>query len=449
MDGARKARRANYLRAMWSGALSRAVAMLVQLVTVGLTVRYLGKERFGMWATISTVMAWLSIGNFGLGNGLQTRLSHLTGADDAVSAQRAISSSLAIITASSAFVLGGVIAAGVLIPWDHVFGVSSALAVAEARPTVIVVLVSMTLLLPVSLSGSILQGHQRIDMVNLVGAGAALSGLVGLVIATRLEAGMPILGLVLVGPGIVASLIQFVIARRLGYLRFSFQSIHVGEAWRMLSLGWKFLGLQLVVIVMFQSGAIIIAQKFGSEEVTPYAVTGRVVSIVLVFLTVVLAPLWPAYGEAFGRGDMDWVRRVFRKSLRLVLLICVPMMVFLLVCGQWMIRLWAGTEGVPGFWLLFSMMAFLLAQCIAMCASYLLNGVGTLGSQLIAGALQSVLFIPVALLLCPRFGVAAVPMAQAGLMVICFIPITFWQCHRIIARGPATTSEAKASVAEK
>src|ERR1043166_7111587 len=46
--------------------LSKAVSLLTMLVSVPLTVNYLGPERFGLWMTISSVIAFLVFADFGI-----------------------------------------------------------------------------------------------------------------------------------------------------------------------------------------------------------------------------------------------------------------------------------------------------------------------------------------------------------------------------------------------
>jgi O-antigen/teichoic acid export membrane protein len=50
-----------------SGVAWRIVAIFVSVVSVPLTIRYLGSERYGAWVTITTILTFLGITDFGLG----------------------------------------------------------------------------------------------------------------------------------------------------------------------------------------------------------------------------------------------------------------------------------------------------------------------------------------------------------------------------------------------
>lgn len=55
--------------------LMKPVAMILSFVYVPLALSYLGDERYGVWATISSFVSWLSLCDIGIGNGLKNNLS--------------------------------------------------------------------------------------------------------------------------------------------------------------------------------------------------------------------------------------------------------------------------------------------------------------------------------------------------------------------------------------
>jgi hypothetical protein len=69
-------------RAMLTGSvatLARVVQMGTSLITVPLTLKYLGNERFGLWMAISSVLAMAAFADFGVGNGVLNTVSKAFG----------------------------------------------------------------------------------------------------------------------------------------------------------------------------------------------------------------------------------------------------------------------------------------------------------------------------------------------------------------------------------
>src|SRR5271169_5254042 len=74
-----------YRRILWitaSGLATRAATMAVGLVSIPLALSYFGKQKYGLWATITSFVAWTSLFDFGIVNSLVNALSEANGKDD-------------------------------------------------------------------------------------------------------------------------------------------------------------------------------------------------------------------------------------------------------------------------------------------------------------------------------------------------------------------------------
>src|SRR3712207_2651433 len=68
--------------------LAQGITILAGIISVPLTLTYLGKERYGVWLTINSLLQWLYVSNMGLsGNALVNKLSEANGRDDRTTAQ--------------------------------------------------------------------------------------------------------------------------------------------------------------------------------------------------------------------------------------------------------------------------------------------------------------------------------------------------------------------------
>lgn len=440
----RAVRRKMYFRAAWTGAVYRVINIVVQIVSLAMTVRYLGGERYGVWMTISTIAAWLALANLGLGQGLTTRLSSLgVGAERREEAQRSICSTIAVSSCIMLVLLPAGLLVASMVPWARVFKLNSALAIVEVGPTVLISVAAIVLTLPIATAGSILAGYQRMELVNLTVIISSLIGLAFLIVAMKLHWGLPALAVAVLLPQMGASAAQFLVVRRLGYLSFELRHVDFGEAWKMLRLGSKFLITQLFGIFIFETGALIIASKLGASEVTPYGIVNRMVMVIVTVFTVIMSPLWPAYGDAFGRGDTEWARRVFYKSVRLVLGLWLLAAVILAIAGRWIILIWAGPAAVPSWLLLWTMLAYALSFGAGLVVAQPLNGSGRMGSQIAAAVICGLLNIPISMFLADKFGAVGVVISQTSLMFLVAVPIQLTAVLRLIRPVHPVDARAK------
>ncbi|HDR2600040.1 TPA: hypothetical protein QCI16_004246, partial [Enterobacter ludwigii] len=63
-----------YLTALFS-LCAKVISMLSIFVTIPATLSYLGNELFGIWMTISSLVAMLTFADMGIGNGIINKLS--------------------------------------------------------------------------------------------------------------------------------------------------------------------------------------------------------------------------------------------------------------------------------------------------------------------------------------------------------------------------------------
>ena len=102
---------------------SKGLTMLTLLVSVPLTMGYLGAERFGLWMAISALVAFMNLLDFGVGNGLLNRVVEANGRGDPDSVRAAVSSGFFLLCtlAAGLLVVFGLVYP--LLPWPTLFNV--------------------------------------------------------------------------------------------------------------------------------------------------------------------------------------------------------------------------------------------------------------------------------------------------------------------------------------
>lgn len=426
-----------YRRAAWSTVAAvgaRLLAMAVSLVTIPLAIGYLGPERYGLWVTISAVTAMLTFADFGLGNGLMNAIADAYGRDDRTSAQRAISSAFLILSALA--IAGG--AAFVLIfgivPWAEVANVSSATAVAEAGPTVVVFFLCFAVNLPLGLVQRIQYGRQEGFEVSLWAALGSLIALAGLIAAIQVRAGLPWLVLALAGGPVVATALNgaLLFTRRHPELRPRLQLATGRAAVSLIRVGMLFFVLQLAVAVAYQSDVVVAAQIIGPSAAAEYSVALRLFFLTPTLLSMVFLPLWPAYAEAIARGDLAWVRRTLTRTTTLGVAATMASSAFLIVAGREVLRIWVGPVFDPPFMMLLGMGLWAIVSTGFTSIAMFLNGATIIKFQVIVATVMAGTSILASIVLANRFGLSGVIWGTLLAYVVCAAVPTIWYLPRVL-----------------
>ncbi len=411
------------VRGIFTGLAGRGVAVLVSFFSVPLTVRYLGAERYGAWVTISTAMAWIALADLGLSSSLTNAVSEGYAKEDKTLSGDYVAAAFWSLIAVAALLSAFFFPVWRIVSWERVFNVQSLQTRAELGPAVAVAFTIFALNLPVSLIAKIYGAYQEVSTANLWSAAGNALSLAALVAVTHLNGGLVLLVVAVSGTVLSVNVISAVwlfgyskpwLAPRI--TRVTFSSFR-----KLMSLGGMFFLVQVAALILFQTDNLIIAHYLGAAAVTPYSVTWRLFNYTMIFQVLASPSYWPAYAEAFARGDRAWVRRSYRLNFRLTvtsaLVIALPLVFF----GQWIILKWAGGAAIPSRDLLFWMAIWSVIYGAMTSQSCVLASSGRVKGQTIYSAVAALTNLVLSILLVQRMGLTGVILGTIGAFAVCVI----------------------------
>lgn len=394
-----------YRRAALTSAatvIGRGVGMLATLVSVPLTIGYLGAERYGIWMTVTTVIALLGFSDLGLGNGLLNAISASHGRDDRYSARRAVSSAFFMLTGVALLLASAFAICYPSIPWDRVFNVSHEVGREEAGPAMAVFFGCFLVGLPLSVVNRIQTGYQQGFVSAAWQAVGSLLTLSLLLAAIWMRGSLPVLVLALAGAPVLATAINAgaLFGRAMPWLLPTWSMADWQSAIQLSRAGFMFLILQICISLFSSVDNLIVAQVLGPAAVADLAVPSRLFAVAGGLAMFALLPLWPAYGEALARGDTAWAKRtVIRSTIfatTVTLLVATPLVLF----GKPIVRAWVGQEVHPSFSLLLALGCWTVLAAMGTSMSMFLNAANVIALQVICAVAVGI----ASLLLKPQMG---------------------------------------------
>ena len=184
-----------------------------------------------------------------------------------------------------------------------------------------------------------------------------------------------------------------------------------------MSLGIKFFVLQISFVIIYQTSNIIIAQLFGPAQVTPYNIAYKYFSVIPMGFGIIMLPFWSAFTEAWIKNDIAWIKNTMKK-LKLIWLMISVVAIIMLVCANFMYRMWVG-KGIPVPILMSAIMAaYVIVNAWCGIYSQFLNGVGKIKLQLYSGLFGALINIPLAIFLGKHIGISGVVLSTLILAMI-------------------------------
>lgn len=412
--------------------LIKGVSILISLMLVPMTLGYVSAEIYGVWLTISSILHWLTYMDVGFTLGLKNRLAECLANGDYEKGRSLVSTTyfiMAVIFIPLAVLLMFVCPN---IDWCSILNVAQSNQEVVTK-TIMLLLVFVALQMIVNVFVAVVAAHQKTalsSLFNVIGQACSLviigfmtyfvtPSLFNLAFAYSL---MPV---VIVA---ISSVIYFRTSMKNVAPRFS--RINLGYVKDLWNLGAKFFIIQIQMIVLYQSTNLLISHLSGPESVTQYNIAYKIFNVVVMAYTIVLTPLWPAFTDAYTKGDYQWMRNIYRKLSRTFMLVCLAVIV-LTVLSPIIYNLWIGDKVTIPFLLTVSIAIYTLLHCWDALQVMLINGVGAVKLQTYVVLIGLVLHIPMSLFLGKYIGILGV-IASMCLINVIYISFFTTQIRKII-----------------
>lgn len=334
-----------YRRIMLSTVASiagAAVMIIVSLVTVPLTIGYLGKEQYGLWVAVNSLVPWVSLLDMGLVAGLVIALSEAHGRDDPVAASGYFSTAFYALLTVSALSLAVL---AILLPgvdWSGLFDVPPAIPASTTRVGVAVALGFALLMLPLGTVAQACAAYQKSYWWTAATALAALLSVAFLLASTQLGLSFAIVVGTTGGAGLLAALAGtgYLLSRQFPWLRPSTSRVSLRSIRRLLVSALPLYVLQIGGLLVNQSQRPLLANRAGLSTVAEYDLLMRLFVMSTTVITVGTASFIPAFRESHERGDVAWMRRTFWRLVAIRLTLAALLCVAFLLLGNPLLRIW-------------------------------------------------------------------------------------------------------------
>lgn len=401
----------------------KGISILVSLALVPITINYLSPELYGVWLTLSSMVLWLNFFDIGFTLGLRNCLAEALALKDYERGRRLVSTTY--ISMICIFVPIGILLQFIIpfIDWCALLNVEQQYST-DICNTLHLLSIFFCLQMVSNVLTSVIAAFQKVALSTLFPVIANVIALMIIFIMTKTCPPMMLyLALVLAGLPILV----IVIASAILYSgRFS----TVCPSWKMFdrtavkslfSLGGKFFLLQIQFIVLYQTTNVLISNISGPLEVTHYNIAYRYFNVAMMFFAIIIAPLWPAYTDAFAKKEYVWMNNIYAKSMKFLFL-TIALIVMMVFFSSFAYQIWLGDAvHVPPV-MSIAVALYVITYCWGTFNTNLVNGVGKLQLQLLLAPFSIIVHIIMSYTLGKAMGMEALG------VVISMIVVSFVYC---------------------
>jgi len=397
---------------------------------IPLTIDYLDTTRYGIWITLSSIIGWFGFFDIGLGHGLRNRFAEALALGKHEEAKEYVSTTYAILFIIISCIIFLFYVVNPYINWNIILNASKdTVAQKELSLLALVIFTFFCLQFVFKLIATILIADQRPAIASSLDLlGKVLSLILVVFFLKTTDSSLIYLGFAMsVSPVLVLILANCWFFRgRYNIYKPSIKSVAFSKAGILFNLGIKFFIVQIEAIILYQTNNIIIAQLFGPEQVTPYNVAFKYFSVLLMAYTIIISPFWSAFTDAWAKQDIQWIRQIIRRLVRLWVGLFLSGLV-MLACSSWIYAVWVGDKVYVSYTMSMLIMTWVLVKAWNGIFVQFLNGVGKISLQLVIGFCAAIINIPLSIYLGKLIGIEGIFVANIllSLVTILIYPVQY------------------------
>lgn len=410
--------------------LSRALSMAVMVMSVRLTIPYLGVERFGIWMTVASFAGLLTFLDLGVGNALTNHVAKRAALDSKELLRQTISGGLAFVALIGIFMGAVLWIVAAFIPWSALIKLNNPNLLSEARAAAMCFSVLFGINIFTTSLQRIFAGLQQAFVSNLVASvGSVIAG-IGIWMAATTKSDIPILLTIMLGSQSIASIVLIVILvrRRLVSLKGILRQLRT-EVPYLYRTGGLFFVLQIGTMVGWGADSLIISSTLGVAQVAIYSITQRLFQFVSQPLGMMNAPLWGSYADAHARGEKKFLRKTFKNSLVITLMVSAVAGCLVLIYHKNLVGLWTGGAVEPQFAVASAFFVWTMLETLGNSIGIFLNGCNVVREQVVTVVVLTCIAIPVKIYFIHIYGIVGMLSSYAltYFIVVVFMYAIFYR----------------------
>lgn len=375
--------------------LYKALSIICIYLSVPITIKLMGVEAFGIWATILSIVSWIVLFDLGIGNGLRTKVAAAVANNDNNAARRYIATGYGLLAFLSVALMLVICAFILMYPVESLFkdtGIDSSkikitLLIVASTVCVNFLLSTVNQLFNATMRASLAVLYQfMFNFVSLLGLGILTIGSSGDLIAVSI-----IYSLSLILTGMFMNLYFFYsMKNNLPTLRdISLESIHA-----ITGVGLQFFIIQLTVLIIFTTDRVMISTLFGASSAAAYDVIFKIVSIFTILMGLVNTNLLSLYNHSYQKGNTPWIKKMLFRQLGVVFSMII--LVFLVYKEiHSIVSFWVGDELVIQDEVAYALMIFVIIVMWNSVFSTVLGGIGFVKFGALYTIISGVINLPI------------------------------------------------------
>lgn len=405
-----------------SSFIFKILAMGMGYISIPLFLKFLGKQDYGLWMTIFSIINWIYTFDLGIGNGLRTKLSESIAKKDYSSSKEYITTGYVVLStiAISILFLGTI-----LIKFNNLTKFLNIDFYTEGYIKLVFISVfTITILNFIIFLYKIFYLSVHNSFVGELNNFIFQISFILILYLLNYFGKINLISIAIIYPGInmiigILSTVNFF--KKYPNLKPGLKYFKKEKIKEINGLGILFFIIQVCTLIIYTTDNMLIIKYIGAEEVTTYNIVSKLFQVLIILEYLISSPMWTLFVDAYVKKDKGWIKKAFinLNLLFLLLILGVAIMSYIL---PFIVKLWIGQELIYPKHLILFWGLFVLNRVYGDIYMIFINATGKIKLQMYLSVLGAIINIPLTIYFMKNLN-----MGSSGAILatnICILPLT-------------------------
>jgi O-antigen/teichoic acid export membrane protein len=410
-----------------------AISALVGIVSAPISLNYWHVERYGVWAVITSMAAYLSAS----GIGIDVACGILMTKNASISKKELIFSRCLKLLVYCAALFGLIFVVFTIInpSWLHVLGKMSEETYQEASKAAVVFIISFFLGLPFGAVSNAIVAYQKAYYGNFLNALAPVASLGVLLITVSLKLDMFAYAIISCSLLLVINICRCFLLS-IAKKKYSYNAGNVNDSDKdtsydmIIRTGLHLSFYSIALMISSNIGNLIISNKIDSAHVTPYSIATKLFSICFMFVATTIASAMPLVGKELSLGNWPWIKKTHKSLYMVTIFMCGAIWLGGVLFLKPIIGIWVGLQGYPGLLTVIMLGAFYFFYGLEYTNNIITNALNYTRKLGLISWAEMIIYLGTTFSLINIIGISAIPLG----LLISNLAVAFWAFPSLIKR---------------
>jgi O-antigen/teichoic acid export membrane protein len=294
------------------------VGIAISFLSVPILINFLGKEGYGLWVTLFSMISWFLIFDFGLGLGLRNKLTKAIAVKDYKISKQLIASSYISISLIFLIICGFLLILVQLLNWNEIFN-TELLTNSQFKQILFVLVIGFCLLFILQIINNLnyaVHDSSNVELIKTLRQLIVFIPILLLVKSDNLFTNLfAVVSINSYLPLFVLIIFTVLFFKKNKTVKPIWEDYDFKIAKSVLKLGINFFVLRLSSIVLITSLPFLITRYVGVEGTADYNIGFKFFGMVQMSLSIILTPYWSAVSEKYRTRDFEWIKKALFKNM--------------------------------------------------------------------------------------------------------------------------------------